>query len=98
MDQFSHHLVRSRHLIRDVRATCEHLAPCTARHVIALVFQPCRGSTDGQLIHGEHMCHHRGAMRGEVCEEIELSKVLKIRRSRHDITSEQLAARGVKIR
>jgi hypothetical protein len=31
-------------------------------------------------------------------EEIELSKVLKIHRSGHAITSEQLAARGVKIR
>jgi hypothetical protein len=33
-----------------------------------------------------------GARLGEVCVEIELSKVLKIRRSRHAITSEQLAA------
>jgi hypothetical protein len=40
----------------------------------------------------------RGSIRGEVCEEIELSKVLKIHRSRHAITSEQLAARGVKTR
>jgi hypothetical protein len=30
----------------------------------------------------------------ETCEEIKLSKVLKIHRSRHDITSEQLAAQN----
>jgi hypothetical protein len=30
----------------------------------------------------------------KTCEEIKLSKVLKIHRSRHDITSEQLAAQN----
>jgi hypothetical protein len=70
--------------------------------VTALVFVPCRTLADGQLIAGEDRCRHASINeRGEVCEEvklIKLSKVLKIHRSRHDIASEQLAARGVKIR
>jgi hypothetical protein len=40
-----------------------HLAPCNARHVIALVFPPCRGSTEDQLHHGEHMCRRHRTIR-----------------------------------
>jgi hypothetical protein len=41
-------------------------APCNARHVIALVFPPCRGSTEGQSPHGEHRCRHRARLEANV--------------------------------